>query len=131
MRLEFTIPIAPRTKKNSQRIVIAHGHPIIMPSKAYKDYEKACEPYMPKLDKPIDFLVNVQAVFYRDSRRASDVVNHLQAILDIMVKYKVIADDNRNVVFTVNNSMVLYDKASPRTEVVLTDVPEGEFESWK
>lgn len=131
MELKFTVPLNPVTKKNHSRIVIAHGHPIIMPSKQYKEYEKACEPYMPKLDKPIAYPVNVQAVFYKETRRASDVVNHLQAILDIMVKYKVIADDNRNVVFTLNNSKVLYDKTAPRTEVTLTAIPEDEFEAWK
>ena len=39
--LKIVIPIAPRTKKNSQRIVIAHNRPIIMPSALYKQYEKS------------------------------------------------------------------------------------------
>lgn len=131
MRLEFTIGLNPITKKNHGQIITVKGRPMMLPSPQYRQYEKDCAVFMPKLDKPIDFPVNVQAVFYKDTRRASDVVNHLQAILDIMVKYKVIADDNRNVVFMLNGSKVLYDKENPRTEVTLTAIPDEEFESWK
>ncbi len=131
MELTFTVFGNPVTKKNHSRIVIAHGHPIIMPSKQYKDYEKACEPYMPKLDKPIDYPVNVQAVFYRNTRRQVDLPNLIAALHDIMVKYGVVADDCREIVYAIDGSRVLYSKESPRTEVTITGIPEDEFEAWK
>ena len=38
MVIKFTIPLAPVTKKNSQRIVLVHNRPMVLPSKVYKDY---------------------------------------------------------------------------------------------
>lgn len=131
MRLEFTIPLPPITKKNHSRIITAHGRPMIIPSKQYTDYEKECALFIPRLDEPIKDPVNIKATFYKPTRRACDLTNHLQALDDILVKYKVIADDNRNVVYSVDGSRVLYDKNNPRTEVIITAVPEEEFESWE
>ncbi len=34
--IKFTINVTPKTKKNSQQIVIVHNRPIIIPSKYYK-----------------------------------------------------------------------------------------------
>ena len=131
MTLEFTIPLPPITKKNHSRIITAHGRPMIIPSKQYTDYEKECALFIPRLDEPINTPVNINAIFYKQTRRACDLTNHLQALDDILVKYKVIADDNRNVVYSVDGSRVLYDKNNPRTEVIITAVPEEEFESWE
>lgn len=129
--LAFVIPLPPTSKKNSQQIVYPKGRkPVVVQSKTYKEYEKACKQFMPKMDEPISTPVNVEAVFYRKDRRRVDLVNLQGALLDCMVKYGVLADDNRNIVFTMNNSKVLYDKIAPRTEVLITEVPEGEFEEW-
>lgn len=121
MRLEFTIALPPITKKNSQQIVTVHGRPIIIPSAQYKKYEKACEPYMPKLDKPIDFPVTVSCAYYMPTKRRVDLLNLLEATADILVRYKVLADDNSQIMFSVDGSRVVYDKENPRTEVVITD----------
>lgn len=131
MRLEFTIGLPPVSKKNHSRIITAHGRPMIIPSKQYVQYEKDCSLFIPRLDHPISTPVNIKATFYMQTRRLCDLTNLLQSLDDILVKYKVIADDNRNVVYSVDGSRVLYDKLNPRTEVVITAVPEEEFESWK
>lgn len=120
MTLKFVIPLPPRTKKNSQRIIVSHGRPMIIPSAAYKEYEKDVEPFIPKLDKPIDFPVTVSAHFFMPTRRPCDLVNLLQSLLDILVKYGVISDDNYHVVFSVDGSRVGYDKENSRTEVEIT-----------
>ena len=41
--IQFTIPLAPISKKNSQQILLNRktGKPFIMPSKKYKEYEAA------------------------------------------------------------------------------------------
>lgn len=120
MRLEFTIGIEPITKKNHGQIVYAGGRPRMIPSKQYLQYEKDCAPFIPRLDKPIDYPVTVSAHFYKSTRRAYDLVNALQALLDILVKYGVLADDNANVVFSVDGSRAGYCKEFPRTEVEIT-----------
>ena len=71
---EFTIPLPPRTKKNSQQIIMLGGRPMIIPSKLYKQYEKDCAAFMPQIET-IDKPVNVQAVYYMPTRRRVDLCN--------------------------------------------------------
>ena len=44
----------------------------------------------------------------------------MQAIQDVLVEAGILADDNRNIVASVDGSEVLHDKANPRTEVTIT-----------
>lgn len=121
MRLEFTIGLNPITKKNHGQIITVKGRPMMLPSPQYRQYEKDCAVFIPKLDKPIDFPVTVSATFYKNTRRACDLVNCLQALLDILVHYGVLADDNYRVVESVDLSRVSYDRDNPRTVVTITD----------
>lgn len=118
--LRFTIPVAPRTKKNSQRIVTIGGHPRVIPSRAYKDYEEAAGYYLPHLKEPISAPVNVSAVFYMPTRRRVDLVNLEEALLDVLVRYGVLDDDNSKIVAMMDGSRVDYDKEYPRTECFIT-----------
>lgn len=124
MKLEFTIPINPQTKKNHSQIIYAGGRPRLIPSKQYIQYEKDCAPFIPRLEKPIDFPVTVSAHFYKNTKRACDLINCLQALLDILVKYGVIADDNYHIVKSVDQSRVGVDRNNPRTVVLITDEVE-------
>lgn len=114
----FTIPGAPRTKKNSSRIVRAKGHYMVIPSKAYVDYERACKPWVPPLG--INTPINIQAVFYMPTRRRVDLVNLEEALCDILVKHGCIEDDNSSIVVSMDGSRVSYDKTNPRVEVVIS-----------
>lgn len=119
--MKFTIPLKPITKKNSQQIINVRGRPMIIPSKQYKIYERDCEPYI----KPSETIVepsNVKAIFYMPTHRRVDLVNLQEALLDILVKYKAIEDDNCRIVVSMDGSRVDYDKENPRTEVEITKV---------
>lgn len=122
--LEITIPIAPRTKKNSQRIVVVHNRPLIMPSKLYKDYEKACGEFVPKLETPISCKVNVKCLYYMPTRRKCDLNNLLEATTDMLVHYKVVEDDNYTIIAGHDGSRVYYDKENPRTEIFIKKIDE-------
>lgn len=119
--MRFTINVAPVTKKNSQRIIKARGHYMVIPSKAYLKYEKASASYMPETE-PIEKPVNLKAVFYMPTRRRVDLVNLEEALCDLLVHYKVIADDNCKIVFSMDGSRVDYDKENPRTEVEIKEI---------
>lgn len=127
--MKIIIPIAPRTKKNSQQIVWKGGRPIIIPSAAYKMYEREARAFLTPLETPINYPVNVMCLYYMPTRRRVDLSNLLNSTLDILVHYGVLLDDNRNIVYSVDGSRVLYDKASPRTEIEITPITEG-VESW-
>ena len=128
--MKFTIPIAPITKKNSQRIVQVHGRPLILPSQKYKDYEKACRVFIPRMKAPISEPVNVKCLYYMPTRRKVDLTNLLEATADILVWYGVLADDNRSVMYAVDGSRVYWDKENPRTEITIEPINE-EIERWK
>lgn len=126
----MTIPIPPRTKKNSQRIVMIKGRPVPLPSKEYVAYEKACAPFIPRLKAPISEPVNVKCLYYMPTRRRVDITNLLEASADLLVAYGVLADDNRNVMYAVDGSRVFYSKENPRTEITIEPITE-DIERWK
>ena len=121
-----TIHGAPRTKKNSQQILINQKtrRPFVMPSKAYKEYEALCLSQLRKKETPISSPVNVQCVYYMPTHRRVDLCNLLEATSDILVRAGVLADDNSDIVVSHDGSRVLYDKNYPRTEITITEASE-------
>ena len=118
----FVIPIDPKTKKNSQQIINVHGRNIIVPSSAYKKYEKEAISYLS--EENIDYPVNVECKFYMATKRRVDLNNLLEAATDLLVAGKVLTDDNSNIVVSHDGSRVYYDKENPRTEIKISKVRE-------
>lgn len=117
--MNFTIPIEPVTKKNHSQVVMIKGRPVVLPSRPYQEYEKKCKQYMPKINEPINYPINLKCHFYKGTHRKCDLTNLLQAVCDILVKYKILEDDNYSIVSTTNGSEVFYDKENPRTEIYI------------
>ena len=120
--MRIVIPLQPVTKKNSQRIVVVRGRPMVLPSKKYTEYQKACALFMPRLKEPISEAVNVKCLYYMETRRHVDLVNLEEATLDILVKYGVLDDDNSLIVWSMDGSRVLYDKTAPRAEIEIEPI---------
>lgn len=123
--MKIIIPINPITKKNHGRIVqkkFPNGKtmPIMLPSEAYIKYEKQAKQYMPKIDTPIDYPINLCCKYYMETRRKCDITNLLQATCDILVKYNIIDDDNYTIISSVDGTQVFYDKENPRVEIEIT-----------
>lgn len=126
--IKLTLDLPPRSKKNSQQILINHrtGRPFISPSSAYKAYRKAALMMIPASAKRhISSPVNVKAVYYMPTRRAVDLTNLLEATDDVLVDAGVLEDDNCRIIVGHDGSRVLYDKEHPRTEITITRV-DGE-----
>ena len=119
--IKFTIPLAPISKKNSQRIMLnrATGKPFIMPSAQYKRYEREAAYFIPR-GRHINEPVNIKCLFYMPTRRKVDLTNLLEAIDDVLVTAGLLADDNFTIVESHDFSRVLYDKENPRTEITIT-----------
>lgn len=126
--MKIIIPIEPRSKKNHSRLINVHGRPMLIPSKPYVEFEKACKPYMPTINEPINYPINVKCLFYMKTRRKVDISNLISAISDVLVKYKVIEDDNRNIIASYDGSLVFYDKEYPHIEVEITK--KENYEQW-
>lgn len=118
MTYRYTIPLAPVTKKNSQRIFYAGGRVRIAPSAAYKAFERQAISFLRPLPKaPIDTPCAVAARYYMPTRRRVDLTNLMEATHDVLVTAGVLADDNSRIIVSVDGSRVLYDKEHPRTEI--------------
>lgn len=117
--MEITIPLPPVTKKNSGKIIKAKGRYMVIPSDAYRKYEKEALGLLPKPSEAISSPVNVKALFYMPTHRRVDLVNLLEAVCDTLVKAGILADDNSGIVVSHDGSRVLYDKEKPRTEVFI------------
>ena len=126
--IQFTIPLAPISKKNSQRILWRWAKdrstgrqkrtPYIAPSEAFENYQESALWFVPK-GKHINEPVNVKCLFYMPDRRKVDLTNLLEAVDDIMVTAGLLADDNYTIVESHDGSRVLYDKDKPRTEIYI------------
>lgn len=125
MKYTYTIPLPPVSKKNSQRILTNRrtGRPFIKPSAAYEKYESAAMWYLtPKPNAPINRPCRVVTVFYMPTRRACDLSNLIESVHDVLVKARILADDNYKIIDNVDGSRVLYDKDNPRTEITIEEL---------
>lgn len=133
MIYRYIIPINPKTKKNGEQIALNRKtyRPFVVQSEAYKKYEKEVGGYLiPKPEEPIDYPVTVKCVYYRGSRRVVDKANLDAAIHDILVRYGVLKDDNRDVIASTDGTRVYYDKDNPRVEIEISPLEE-EYEQWR
>ena len=131
--VKYTIPGPPVSKKNSQRIVTNRvtGKPFIIQSQQYEEFEAVAAYFLkPQPKNPIDYPVTVRCIYYMPTRRRVDMSNLMAATHDILVKHKILADDNRNVIASVDGSRVYWDKENPRTEIEIEDFNEA-YEQWK
>lgn len=137
MLIQFTIPVHPVTKKNSQQIIpirtkYGKERHIIVPSKQYKDFEKQTSGFFIQVLQQagvVDFPVNMAVSFYVSKKLKYDLTNLLEAIDDAAVKSGLIADDNRDIIAGHDGSRVFYDKLNPRIEVTITKMDD--YEQWK
>lgn len=122
--LNFVVNVNPRSKKNSQEIVFNRktGKRMVIQNKRYTEFEKECKQYMPKLDKPIDYPINLQCKFYVCDARKRDIANYLEAIQDVLVKYKVLEDDNYNIVSSLNGCSMEIDRENSRIEISIDKI---------
>lgn len=123
--MKLTLYGEPRTKKNSARILrTRYGAPFVAPSKAYVDYETDCLRQIKRPHSPISARVNVRCVYYMKTARRVDLANLIEATTDILVKARVLEDDNSKIVAAHDGSRVDYDKKKPRVEIWIEEMEE-------
>jgi len=112
----YRIPLRPVTKKNSQKIVRVRGRYMIIPSTQYKRYEKDAGCYLIPTEPPIEYPVNVKCIYYfhpnKDGsipKNLPDLVNLIEATCDVLVKNKIIKDDNCMIIRGHDGSEAIYD----------------------
>jgi Holliday junction resolvase RusA-like endonuclease len=120
----FTIPGAPRTKKNHGRLDLRGRKPRALPSKAFEEWNCAAQMWIAKartrridpIETHIDWPVNCRALFYRDAHRG-DAVGYYQALADALEEGYIVKDDK--FIVSWDGSRLLKDAKNPRIEVTL------------
>lgn len=123
--MKLTLYGEPRTKKNSARILRTHsGATFVAPSKAYVEYETDCLRQIKRPRSPISARVNVRCVYYMKTARRVDLANLIEATTDILVKARVLEDDNSKIVAAHDGSRVEIDREKPRVEMWIEEMEE-------
>lgn len=132
----YVIPLDPRTKKNHQMIAGTGGKcPVchkpakqfIRQGSANTEYAYKASRYLfPKPQEPIGGKVKLVYRLYMKTRRKVDDLNLYAALDDILVKEKILTDDNISVIRDRDGSRVFYDKENPRAEIYIYEYKEEE-----
>ena len=116
--IHLTLYGDPHTQKNSARILRTRsGTPFVAPSKAYVEYETGCLRQIKRPRSPISARVNVRCVYYMKTARRVDLANLIEATTDILVKARVLEDDNSKIVAAHDGSRVEIDREKRRVEI--------------
>ena len=134
-----TIPGQPATKKNSAMIVRNHAH--ILPSAAYRAYEKHCREVLMTLGRLPHYTLPVRLTcryWLKDRAHWPDLVGLMQATADILSdeRRKIggrivttrewLLSDDRIITSWDGTVIAGIDKSRPRVEIVITPLEVGE-----
>lgn len=122
--MEIVIQGQPRTKKNSSRIVLINNRHVLLPSKAYKAYERVAHIQLARV-QAVHGPVSVLCRYYlQDRAHWPDLVGLLQATSDILQAAGVIDDDK--YIVNYDGSMIAgLDKNNPRVEIIIHQITEN------
>ena len=120
--MTIDIPLKTPPKKNSQQIIWRNNKATIIQSKQYLSFERNCGYFLKSYAKGITTPINLKCTFFVPDKRKRDLVNLLNAIQDVLVKYNVIADDNYNIVASVDGSRIVYEKDREETIIEIEEV---------
>jgi len=139
----FVIDGAPRTKKNSGRIVtipagrrcrfcgVARGFSKLLPSEAHEEWYKSAitQAFVIKallagrgVELPISGAVSVECLVYCENRNIGDVAGYYQAVGDFLQSAGIIVNDSQ--IEDWDGSRRAVDKHRPRIEIYITVVNE-------
>lgn len=131
--------VPPRTKKNSAQMIPHLKRQLLVPSKAYLEWERCAirsllgqgvikripgdkPTYRVQGAEPIAVPVNCRALIYRDALRG-DAVGFYQAIGDFLQLAGVVTNDK--FIVSWDGSRLLKDAARPRVELELSRIGES------
>lgn len=128
MNYHYCVLGIPRTKKNSQQIIMnGRTHrPMLIQSKEFRQYEKDALYQLKDAPKVEKYPVNSKVTFFMPTKHRVDLTNLLEAIDDVMVKAGILEDDSWRFIASHDGSRVRFDKEHPRTEIVITEADDEE-----
>ena len=133
---QYVIPLDTRTKKNHMTIAgtgakcpacgkrkrqfVRQGH-------ANTRYTAEAARFLnPKPKAPINETIQLVYLVYTETQRVVDDLNLYASLDDLLVREKILKDDNRRIIRSRDGSRVLYDKENPRAEIYIYRYREEE-----
>lgn len=108
------------SKKNSKYMIYAKGRPMFIPSPAYKSWhEEQSWQIKRRVPKEPYEDVTITLEFYAPDKRATDLSNKAESIMDLLVDSKVIKDDNWFVVPQLILRFVRVYKENPGVQITI------------
>lgn len=93
---------------------------MIIQSELYRNFERDCGYFLCKYQKNINYPINIKCTFIVPNKRKRDLTNLENSIADILVKYKVIEDDNYNIIASWDGSRIKYEKNVEKTIIEIS-----------
>lgn len=119
--MEIVILGQPRTKKNGSRIALINNKRVLLPSKAFKEYEKVALMQLARV-QAVHGPIAARCCYYLQNRAHwPDLVGLLQATSDILQVAGVI-DDDKYIVNYDGSKIAGIDKDRPRAEITIQPV---------
>lgn len=108
------------SKKNSRNLFVRGGKLMNIPSKKYAEWHKDALNQL-KDFAPLcwDKIPAIKLEFYAPDKRASDLTNKAESIMDLLVDKCIISDDNWWVVGRIILVFKGVDKTNPRCEITI------------
>jgi len=108
------------SKKNSRMLFARGGKLMNIPSKAYAEWHKdAMGQLLTYTSGTIQNVKKVTLALYAPDKRASDLTNKAESIMDLLVDKGVLEDDNWWIVSNIELIFMGVDKEYPRCEVCI------------
>jgi Holliday junction resolvase RusA-like endonuclease len=120
-KIEFSIIGRIPSKKNSRNL-FARGNKLFnIPSKRYKEWHDIVSVQLREIipEKPINNVESVYLAFYAPDKRATDLTNKAESIMDLLVDNKIIEDDNWFIVRKIELVFKGIDRKKPRCEICI------------
>ena len=109
------------SKKNSRNIFFRRGRMMNIPSPKYTAWHKASSLQLKKVPKyRLESVPSIFIEFYAPDRRATDLTNKAESIMDLLVDNEIIKDDNWYIVPRLALLFKGVDKLNPRAIIQIT-----------
>lgn len=116
----YTISGSPIVKKNTMRVIFRRGYPLVYYTKIYQEWAKAATYEIMAQGRPKSPIIQpviLDCKFYMPTLRRVDLSALYEGIQDVLVRCRILGDDNFKIVAGHDGSRVLIDRKNPRTEV--------------
>jgi len=108
------------SKKNSRIVFVKNGRLMNLPSKDYVKWHKLASEQVSGIPKwETDGISKVELSIWAPDKRASDLTNKAESVMDLLVDNGIIKDDNWWIVNRVELIFKGVDRANPRCEVLI------------